>query len=459
MHLSTKLDFWLSKNYNVLLRGRQGCGKSTLVIDAFNRAGLKWKYFSAATMDPWVDFIGIPKEVKHENGNSYLELIRPQVFQDDEVEAIFFDEFNRANSRKILNAVMELIQFKSINGKKFNNLRIIWAAINPENDEIQKFHVEELDPAQLDRFHVIVDVPYLPDLEYFEKKYGQEMAKAAIIWWKELDSKIQLEISPRRLDYALQVYQDGGDIRDVLTNKANINKLLLEINDGSISGKLDDLFKNQNISEAQAFLAIENNFSACLQYILKNNNYINFFVPLMAEEKISSLIIQNIKIEKFALNNYEKFTELLQNIAQANANPKLTKKINEKFSKNNVINTTLPTKHFSEHTESQYEPILNIILAERGSLRWQSSQNRKSWYNSLSKYMPQIMSINSAQNSLKILNSIIERSQINTINTQFINLIPMFNHVISILKENKESINISLYIKNKLKYFPNCISI
>lgn len=30
---------------------------------------------------------------------------------------------------------MELIQFKSINGKKFNNLKVIWAAINPDDGD------------------------------------------------------------------------------------------------------------------------------------------------------------------------------------------------------------------------------------------------------------------------------------------------------------------------------------
>ena len=61
-----------------------------------------------------------------DNGNSYLDLVRPQEFQDDEVEAIFMDEFSR--HKKVRNAVMELIQFKSINGRKFKNLKIVWAA-------------------------------------------------------------------------------------------------------------------------------------------------------------------------------------------------------------------------------------------------------------------------------------------------------------------------------------------
>src|SRR5574339_183824 len=96
MSLDKKLDFWIKNNYNVLFKGKHGVGKTTSVLEAFNKSGLKWMYFSASTMDPFCDFVGIPKEVKDENGNSYLDLIRPRQFQNDEVEALFFDEFNRA---------------------------------------------------------------------------------------------------------------------------------------------------------------------------------------------------------------------------------------------------------------------------------------------------------------------------------------------------------------------------
>jgi hypothetical protein len=56
-----KLDFWIENEVNVVFRGRNGVGETTMVIDAFNRKKFKWLYFSAGTMDPWVDFIGVPK--------------------------------------------------------------------------------------------------------------------------------------------------------------------------------------------------------------------------------------------------------------------------------------------------------------------------------------------------------------------------------------------------------------
>ena len=153
-----KIDLWISNRLNVMLIGRHGVGKTAIVTDAFNRHNLKWRYFSASTMDPWCDFIGVPKE-KNENelceqmklvkqiahinfqsaisfikqnwkldddsskeivnhvlqdkGVAYLDLVRPYDFATDSVEALFFDEFNRS-PKKIRNAVMELIQLKLI---------------------------------------------------------------------------------------------------------------------------------------------------------------------------------------------------------------------------------------------------------------------------------------------------------------------------------------------------------
>lgn len=211
-----KLDFWVNNNLNVLLVGSHGIGKTSIIESAFSRHDVKWKYFSAATMDPWVDFIGVPKE-KIEDGVSYLDLIRPKEFANDEIEFIFFDEFNRAPS-KVRNAVMELIQFKSINGRKFNNLRGIWAAINPHDDE-STYDVERLDPAQEDRFHVRYELPIVPDQDYFINKYGSEVGIRAVAWWNSLVDSVKPLVSPRRLDLATDLILKGGDPNDYLDHQ------------------------------------------------------------------------------------------------------------------------------------------------------------------------------------------------------------------------------------------------
>jgi len=152
-NLATDLEFALQNNLNVLLVGKHGVGKTSTVLDVFEKNKINYLYFSAPTMDPWVDFVGVPKEKQDDNGKSYLDLVRPKAFQDDSVEAIFLDEYNRS-PKKVRNAVMELIQFKSINGKKFNNLKVIWAAVNPSEEDDTNYDIEEIDPAQLDRFEI-----------------------------------------------------------------------------------------------------------------------------------------------------------------------------------------------------------------------------------------------------------------------------------------------------------------
>ncbi len=67
--------------------------------------------------------------------------------------------------------------------KRFNNLKIIWAAINPEDDEDEVYDVEKLDPAQIDRFHVRVDIPYAVSTKYFKDKYDGA-GIAAVDWWR-----------------------------------------------------------------------------------------------------------------------------------------------------------------------------------------------------------------------------------------------------------------------------------
>ncbi len=64
-----RLKFWLANDLNVLFSGRHGVGKSSIIKRVMGEEGLQWKYFSAATMDPWVDFIGIPR-AKEEGDSS-----------------------------------------------------------------------------------------------------------------------------------------------------------------------------------------------------------------------------------------------------------------------------------------------------------------------------------------------------------------------------------------------------
>lgn len=360
------LDFWIDNNYNALFKGKHGTGKTTRIIEAFERAGLKWKYFSASTMDPWVDLVGVPKEIK-EGGKSYLDLVRPKEFQDDEVEALFFDEYNRS-SKKVRNAVMELIQFKSINGKKYNNLRIVWAAVNPDDDEDEEYDVEKIDPAQEDRFHIKVDIPYTPSKKYFKNKYGAAKASAAIEWWGGLPNKIKNEVSPRRLDYALDVYLRGGDINYVLPAKSNVSKLVQILSFGSVVEKLKEFQQSNDISGATKFLKIENNYNTTIDFILRKNEFKDFFLPLLEKEKIAKIIYKDDKMADYFVkksSDNQKYIEAIKDILNARTNIKKTNLIKRKIRTNGLNNTFFPqlpkTKNNLDTTYERVKRLRMII--------------------------------------------------------------------------------------------------
>lgn len=358
MITDSKLKFWIDNNLNVLFVGAHGVGKTARIKEAFDGAGLKWLYFSAATLDPWVDFIGIPKEAQDEKGNKYIELIRPKPFAEDQVEAIFLDEFNRS-PKKVRNAVMELLQFKSINGKKFNNLRIVWAAINPDEkmdgDEME-YDVEKLDPAQKDRFEVHVDVPYKPDKGFFLKKFGEDLCENAIDWWNDLDEKSKKGVSPRRLDYALGVYTKGGDIRDVLPVNVNVSKLITELKNGSFVKLMKAVFAQSNVEEAKKFMAIRNNYDNTIEKILKSDDLIRFFVPCIKEEDLVNLMANEKKVYDHVVSNYDIYESTIKSILDINSSTKLAKKLRKEpklLEMSQKLKTSAMASQFGAFTFSQ----------------------------------------------------------------------------------------------------------
>lgn len=317
------LDFWIENNLNVLFVGRHGVGKTSMIIDAFKRNKKHYRYFSASTMDPFVDFIGVPKEMKDAKG-SYLDLVRPKEFRDDEVEILFFDEFNRSH-KKIRNAVMELVQFKTINGRPFPNLKMVWAAINPEDDEAASYDVEPLDPAQRDRFQVQIEIPYKPQIAFFRDKFGAEAADAAVEWWNKLPDDAKLRISPRRLDTALEMNKISGNIRHVLPPIANVEKLINALAYGSPLKNLREVMKKKDVVELKKWLANENNYTG-VEENLSDTEFLTDCIPLLEEERLSKLVQSNAKIEKHVMGNPSSFKSTLDIIARAGQNVKIQKK-------------------------------------------------------------------------------------------------------------------------------------
>jgi hypothetical protein len=196
-------DAYLKNNFNVLLMGPHGTGKTASIMDFAQKNDLRVKYFSCATLDPYTDLVGVPVPKMDENGRDYLQMVRPR--DVDNAEIIFFDEFNRADA-KTTNAVFEIIQFRSINGEPLPNLSCCWAAINPPEDG---YNVEELDPALMDRFDAFIEIKPRPSVAYMSDYIPEPLAQALKSWWDDQDRKkrdFKDYVSPRRLLKLGQVY-------------------------------------------------------------------------------------------------------------------------------------------------------------------------------------------------------------------------------------------------------------
>jgi hypothetical protein len=280
------LKGYLRSGYNVLLKGHAGVGKTAIITEIFE--GLNWKYFSAPTLDPWVDLIGVPKPVEDKKYGGYvLEYIRPPWVKEAQVEAIFIDELNRA-SAKTLDALLELILFRRINGVELPNLKVIWAAINPEDDN--DYTTTLLDRAMIDRFHVQIDVPYALDESYFKRKYPG-FAEPLMLWWKDLPSDVQQRVSPRRLDFIGHAFQEGHQLKDFLPPDANTGKLMQALRSRPFATTLAEI---KTSAQATKFLAEVNNSTKLLQLVkAKDSQAIEFFEKYktsMPQELIEAFI-------------------------------------------------------------------------------------------------------------------------------------------------------------------------
>lgn len=440
-----KLDFWCRNGLNVLFIGAAGVGKTARVKETFERNKLRYKYFSAATMDPFVDFVGVPKVVKDEDGKEYLDYILPKDMRDGKIEAIFMDELNRAH-KKVINAVMELIQFKSINGKPFPNLKVVWAAINPEDGE-DVYHVTPLDKAQAGRFEVHVNVPFKPDRDWFAKKYGEHLAKAALDWWTQLPDPQKNLVDPRRLEYALRIYKmPGGDMRDVLPEGCNVAKLINTINNGPAIDRMVEFFNNKDQDNARKYLAVENNYAAASPHLLHPQGllgvsdalWLGFFLPLLPPEKLSSLIATEDSVCNHVLRDADKvpiYRRVMQDILAANTNKKLVRRIGKVLGDNKTLaqqygylNNPHPAPAFF-NAASPAQGNWSVEITKFVAQPMDKTPQRMKVYGDMASLLPAVLSAQEAVETLELLNMTAGRCWKDTLHDMR-NLTGVWNHCI-----------------------------
>lgn len=467
-----KLIFWAQNNLNVILVGEHGTGKTAQVKETFDEVFPgKWRYFSGATLDPWVDFIGTPKERFDEHGVPYLDLVRPKEFATDSIEAIFMDEYNRSH-KKVRNALMELIQFKSINGRKFHNLKVVWAAVNPDTEE-DIYDVDKADPAQLDRFQIRVEVPYLPDPKYFNKKFG-EIGLTAIEWWEGLPKEMQKKVSPRRLDYALDVYNINGDIRDVLDKETNPAKLKNMLGEGSFVKQLDSLYKARDYEKAKEFLKNENNYANCINDILKKNVYKDFFLPQLSKEKLIALATEKYPVLMFVVHKSPDSRVLKEVVLHMLEHSKHGNTIRKEITKwprldncycgvKSIMNYdnwgTSEKKVNKVNAVTKYDENKLIGFLSTLEKETATTATRQNILDELYSQLPEKFETSDGfWYYIKVLENILERSQVDTIKKNEDKILGLFNYCLeTISKTTQKELSTRLVLESLRLFGPNLI--
>lgn len=278
------LDFAIKNNKNVLIVGEAGCGKTTMIRECFNRFGLvenkTWKYYSTPTLDPWINFVGVPQE-KKTGELSYLDFIRPLEIASGEMEAFFFDEFNRA-ATEVKQAVMELIQFKSINGLKFPKLRVVWAAINPFSETNDTYDTAMLDKAQKDRFQMWFNAKCKIDIPYFSREFGDKVAKIVAQWWNKLPDDIKEEVTPRRMEEACRIAEVNPQMMSaVLIPECNPSELIKLLSGVPFIDRMRNFFRKNDKQAMSELVGQSGSFATIRSAVSKPREFQDMMMQIL----------------------------------------------------------------------------------------------------------------------------------------------------------------------------------
>jgi len=132
----------------VLLRGRHGIGKSQVVYQLAANMGLPVIERRASQMTEG-DLVGLPSI----DGNR-TTFNPPDWFKEscEQAVVLFLDEVDRA-TLEVRQGIFELTDSRKLNGHRLHPDTIIFAAING-GEHGEQYQVNEMDPAELDRWSV-----------------------------------------------------------------------------------------------------------------------------------------------------------------------------------------------------------------------------------------------------------------------------------------------------------------
>lgn len=153
-HLAPQIIASLATESTLLLVGTHGTAKSMLLENLAAALELEFRHYNASILN-FDDLIGFPAP----DGDAVKYLRSP--LDAWNAEAIFIDEISRCRP-DIQNRLFPLVHERKLQGKKLEQLRFRWSAMNPppsDDDPDSYLGASALDKAFADRFSWILPIP------------------------------------------------------------------------------------------------------------------------------------------------------------------------------------------------------------------------------------------------------------------------------------------------------------
>jgi hypothetical protein len=169
-----------------------------------------------------VDFVGIPTPDQKTGSLKFWKLKDLM-----EAEVLGLDEINRTHD-KVQNAMLEAIQFRTINGVPLPNLKMVWAMQNPAT---KLYKVNPIDAPLKTRFDARITISANPSAEYFHTTKGipEKVAEALVDWWNDdLNDEARELVPPRDLEHIGLLIKDKLDWKFCLGEDLGVPLYALE---------------------------------------------------------------------------------------------------------------------------------------------------------------------------------------------------------------------------------------
>lgn len=160
----------VNARFPVLVRGRHGIGKSTIVYQLADKMGLPVIERRASQMTEG-DLLGLPKLTKNVTSWCPPEWLATAC---NEPVVLFLDEVDRA-TLEVRQGIFELCDSRKIAGNALHPDTLIFACVNG-GEHGSQYQVGEMDPAELDRYTVFDVEPTVEDwLDWATGNVAQEV--------------------------------------------------------------------------------------------------------------------------------------------------------------------------------------------------------------------------------------------------------------------------------------------